>query len=226
MQKTHSFFTTARTTGLLYLGLAITGIVAFLYAKERLYVAFDPMATAENLRSQAQLARIGIAAELALVAFQAIAAVWFFRLFYKIHLTAALGLALFGTVNAILILISGAFWLQALETSQQMPLSTEIAATVLQLFNIHEVLWLVGKLFFGLWLIPMGYLSILAHMPRGVTWFLIGGGVGYMLSLLLNILAPEFAPSAVKMMTIPATIGEFWMIGYLLFKPKALDKQT
>jgi hypothetical protein len=54
-------------------------------------------------------------------------------------------------------------------------------------------------------------------MPRPLGWILIGGGVGYVLSGFVHVLAPGaqvFADVAV----LPATVGEFWMIGYLLIR--------
>ena len=46
---------------------------------------------------------------------------------------------------------------------------------------------------------------------------LVGGGLGYVVSAFTTFLAPE--PGAfVDLLVIPATVGEFWMIGYLLVR--------
>lgn len=208
-----NFFTTSRNTGLFYLALAITGMLAFLFARAELYVAGDATATVSNLVQQEGLARFGIAAELALVGFQALAALWFYKLFKKVNSFAAISLASFGMVNAIGILISNAFWLTALNKA----LNGEQALSFM-LFELHGTTWLVSALFFGLWLIPMGYLARAVNMPKYLSWFLIGGGVGYMLSTFLKILYPDMPASVIEGLTVPASIGEFWMIGYLLFK--------
>lgn len=79
-------------------------------------------------------------------------------------------------------------------------------------------LWSVAGLFFGLWLIPMGYVAATSgRLPKGLGLTLIVGGGGYLVSAFLaNGLAK--APSwLVDGLTLPATFGEFWMIGYLLF---------
>lgn len=207
-------FTTSRITGLLYLALAFTGMYAFLFAKTNLYVAGDAVATMDNLVTQEGLARMGIAAELALVGFQALAAVWFFKLFRKTDLFAAVSLMTFGMVNAVGILISNAFWWVALETA----LAGGAAEQVLILFDLHDAVWLVSSLFFGLWLIPMGYLAIKARMIKYLGWMLMIGGGGYVLSAFLKILSPSLSAGVIEGLTIPATIGEFWMIGYLLVK--------
>lgn len=219
------FMTTSRIAGLLYLGLAITGMLAFLFSREKLYIPGDALSTATNFATQQGLARFGIASELALVIFQSLSALYFFKLFRKINLFAAISLATFGTINTIIILIANAFWLNAFMVATKngtIPPTIDQANTTLILFEIHENLWIVGKLFFGLWLIPMGYLAGLTNMPKLLKWTLIGGGIGYVLSLFLSILAPNIAASTIEMITVPATIGEFWMIGYLLFKKQFL----
>ena len=52
-------------------------------------------------------------------------------------------------------------------------------------------------------------------MPRLLGWLLMIGGVGYILSTFLTYMAPS-AGGVADALTIAASIGEFWMIGYLL----------
>lgn len=112
-----NFLTDTRVTGLLYLGLAITGMFVFLFARSNIYVDGNAQLTNTNLLEKESLARLGIAAELVLVIFQALAAVWFYKLFSKVDNFAAGLVAVFGTVNAVAILISSAMWLSALNAS-------------------------------------------------------------------------------------------------------------
>jgi hypothetical protein len=207
-----SQLTTARITGLLYLGLALTGMFAFLFAQGNIYVEGNAVQTSANLIEKETLARFGIAAELALVGFQALAAVWFYKLFRKKDEFAAGLIAVFGTVNAIVILVATAMWFGALNAA----LDNQVANAQL-LFDLHSNLWAVGNLFFGLWLVPMGYLVRVAKMPRALSWFLFAGGIGYIAAGFATILLadPKLLP---ELLPLPATVGEFWIIGYLLFK--------
>ena len=77
----HALIRTARMTGLFYLGLAITGVLGFLLIRPRLFAAGDPAATLANLVDNESLARAGVALELLIVVTQALAAIWFYRLF-------------------------------------------------------------------------------------------------------------------------------------------------
>ncbi|MGN6577244.1 MAG: DUF4386 domain-containing protein, partial [Nocardioides sp.] len=95
---------TARTTGLLYLGLAVTGAIGYQLVRGQLYASDNPGATLSNLVEHASLARLGIVLELGIVLTQALAAVWFYRLFRSVDSFAAGLIAAFGMVNAVAIL--------------------------------------------------------------------------------------------------------------------------
>jgi hypothetical protein len=90
----------ARTTGLLYLGLAVTGVLGFLVIRTRLFDPDDPAATLANLVEHESLARFGIAVGLGIVITQALVAVWFDRLFRSVDHFAAGALAAFGLASA------------------------------------------------------------------------------------------------------------------------------
>ena len=95
-----SLIRTARITGLLYLGLAITGVLGFLVVRPRLFDSSNPDATLANLLEHEGLARLGIALELGIVVTQALTAVWFYRLFRSVDTFAAGTLAAYDRVPA------------------------------------------------------------------------------------------------------------------------------
>jgi hypothetical protein len=204
---------TARITGLLYLGLAITGGLGFLVLRPRLF-ASDAGATLANLTQQESLARVAVALELGVVLTQALTAIWFYRLFRPVDPVAAGSIAAFGLVNAVAILASAAF----LTTAVDLATTGGDAATVQTLGLVSNNFWAVGALFFGLWLIPMGICVLRSRsMPRPLGWVLVVGGVGYIVSGFVSALAPG-AEAVTTALTLPASVGEFWMIGYLLVR--------
>jgi hypothetical protein len=211
---------TARTTGLLYLGLAITGLLGFMLIRNQLFVADDAQATLANLLQHESVARLGIVLEMGVVITQALVALWFYRLFRGVNSFAAGSLAAFGMVNAAAILVSAALLATALEVSQDPSLTQSggAATTVQLLYVVCGHLWIVGGIFFGLWLIPMGWLARQSGwMPNLLGWILMIGGLGYIANALLTYLIPNPGP-AVELLTIPATVGELWMVGYLCLR--------
>lgn len=209
---------TARLAGISYLGLAISGILGFLLIRSRLYEAGDAVATAANLVEQEGLARGGIAADLTIVVTQAMAALYFFKLFRRVDSFAAGSLAAFGFMNSAAILVATVFSATALEVALDGSATAGGAATTLLLYELSGAAWDVGSLFFGLWLIPMGWLVLRSEfMPRQMGWILVIGGIGYMLAAYVTHLLPDLTVVA-DVLTVPASIGEFWMIGYLLVR--------
>lgn len=208
---------TARVTGLLYLGVALTGGIGFLAVRSRLFVDGDPTATLSNLVENEGLARLGVILELGLVLTQALCALWFFRLFRSVDSFAASAIAVFGMVNAVAILGSAALLASAVDVAGgALDDPSSAAGTAQLLYVVSGQLWSVAGLFFGLWLIPMGWLAWRSGwMPAALGWLLMIGGVGYILSTFLTYVAPS-AGGLADSLTIAASIGEFWMIGYLL----------
>ncbi len=204
---------TARTTGGLYLGLALTGMLGFLILRPML-VDPDPATTLANLQEHETLARLEIGAEMAVVVFQALAALWFFRLFRAVDDVAAGAIALFGAINAVAIMGSAACLATALDAASGSAGAAE--GTPQLMYVLSENLWGVGNLFFGLWLVPMGWCVLRsATMPRMLGRILLVGGAGYVLSGFVTYLLPDAGVLA-GVLVVPATVGELWMVGYLL----------
>jgi hypothetical protein len=201
----------ARTTGLLYLAMLPTGMLGFLVIRPRLVDPDSADATLANVVAAEQLARTAVSLELALVVVQALAALWFFRLFRRLDAVTAGALAAFGTVNAVVVLGSAA----AVGTGIDAALAGDAPATAL-MFLLADHLWDAGAVFFGLWLVPMGMLAVRAGLPRLLGGLLVVGGVGYVLSAFWQTLVPS-APAVGDLLVLPATVGEVWMIVALLW---------
>ena len=209
---------TARVTGLLYLAFFITGILGSLVVRGQLFAAENAQATLINLLDNEWLARVGIALELSIVLTQALTAVWFYRLFNSIDTLAAGSLTAFGLVNAVAILTSAALLATALDAATDASLSIAggQAATVQLLYVVSGQVWGVAALFFGLWLLPMGWLVLRSRwMPQALGWTLIAGGLGYTLSAFVTYLFPNVELVS-QLLTVPSIVGEVWITGYLI----------
>lgn len=206
---------TARITAIWYLMLAILGVVGFLVLHPKIYVSGNLPQTLANLKDQETIARLRVLLEFTIVISQAVAAVYFYKLFKGINATASWALAAWGSINSAVIMLSAIAMSGAINVATStLPEGDQLI--MIRLFDqIIRNSWGVGSLFFGLWLIPMGYVVVSSQcMPVWLGRTLILGGLGYIASAFLTYAGVHF--SWIDMLTIPATIGEFWIIGYLL----------
>ncbi len=207
---------TARITGIWYLMMAITGILGFMVFHSQIFISGNPEQTLVNLVELESTARIRLLLEFAIVLSQALTAVWFFKLFKDNYEWEAWTLGIWGMVNAIAIMISAISIASAIGVASSDISTMEDKVLLIQIFqNIISNAWGVGSIFFGLWLFPMGFIVIKSkRMPVWLGRIIIIGGIGYLISTIISYSGIDFSFN--RFLTLPATIGEFWMIGYLL----------
>lgn len=210
-----------RLAGLGYLGLAVFGMLGFLVVRPAFVIPGDAVATVAAIAADPTMLQVGIALELLVVISQAVAAVGFFMLFLADRPGAGFAVASFGLANAVLILGSAGLLVAALTVTGDASLapSGDTAATVNLLFALSAIAWNVGGVFFGLWLIPMGWFALSTkHFPRVLGILLVAGGIGYILGSVIGAAVPAAPDALVNALPLPATVGELWMVGYLLFR--------
>jgi len=208
--------TSARLTGVWYLTLAISGILGFMIFHSQIFIADDPRKTLTNLTNLESISRIRLLLELIIVVSQALAAAWFYKLFREIDPWAAWTIGVWGMMNSAIIMISAISMGSAIEIAKSATPSYEDKVVAIQLLlNLITNAWGIGGIFFGLWLLPMGYIVIKSkRMPVWLGRVLIIGGIGYLLHTFINSIGIDH--NVLEFLVIPATAGEFWMIGYLL----------
>jgi hypothetical protein len=206
---------TARLAGIWYLALAITGVLGFVVYHPQVFVTDDPAKTLANLTESESAARIRLLLEFGIIVSQALAAVYFYKLFRSINEWGAWSLGIWGTVNSAVIMVSAIAMGAAIDMAASSSTQEDKIVMIQLLTRLSANAWGVGGLFFGLWLIPMGYVVVTSkRMPPWLGRILILGGVGYLLSTFISYAG--YSNAVISSLTIPATVGEFWMIGYLL----------
>nr|WP_293300733.1 DUF4386 domain-containing protein [Allomuricauda sp.] len=207
---------TARITGVWYLMMAISGILGFMVFHSEIFVSGNPEQTLTNLVELKSTARIRLLLEFAIVISQALTAVWFYKLFKDNYEWEAWTLGIWGMVNAVAIMISAISIASAIGVANSDISTMGDKILLIQVFqNIISNAWGIGGLFFGLWLFPMGYIVIKSkRMPVWLGRVIVLGGIGYLISTVIRYAGIDFSFN--RFLILPATIGEFWMIGYLL----------
>jgi len=213
--KQSELVTTARTAGIWYLALAISGMLGFLIFHPQVFDSENSQKTLTNLIDLESIARTRLLLEFAIIVSQALTAVWFYKLFRNINEWAAWSVGIWGMINSVAIMISAISMGSAIEIASSSQTVEDKLILIELLSSLITNAWGVGGLFFGLWLIPLGYIVTSSkRMPVWLGRILIIGGIGYLTSAVVNYLGIE--SPLLGYLTIPATVGEFWMIGYLL----------
>lgn len=210
--------TLARLTGLAYAGMLPGGLIGFVTI--RATMQGDTAAeTLANIAEHGTLVRWGIVGMLSVVLAQALASWAFYSLFRASSPTSAWAIAGFGLVNATLIGAGAAGSMLALHIAENADQFADPAGLAHVFYLFEGNAWAVGNIFFGLWLIPMGWAARTTgyfHAGKVLGWILMVGGVGYTLAAFATV-SPQLADSSVSLaLSMPATVGEFWMIFALL----------
>ncbi|WP_425390759.1 DUF4386 domain-containing protein [Ekhidna sp.] len=152
---------------------AILGMFSLLYVPSELIDLSNSVLTANNISENEWLFRLGIAGSLLTQLF-VIAAVWFlYKLFYTDYKEATILMAIFALVGIPIDMLSTANELLVLEVLDQ-------PDQVLYLIQQSRKGTAIATIFWGLWLLPIGYMIIKSPLfPRLVGWLVILAGAAY-----------------------------------------------
>ncbi len=213
----------ARVAGLLYLIVVLTGIFSIAYVPAQTQVSGDAAATVAKIASHEGLFRLGIAAGLICYTAFLLLPLALYRLLSPHGKLAATLMVALAVVSVPLSFVNLQHKLYVLTLLGNAPYLHAFAQEAL---NAHVMLALqaygngilVSKLFWGLWLLPFGWLVFTSHqLPRILGILLMLGCLGYVIDVFVRLLIPDFAASSVAgYITLPATLGEIGTCLWLL----------
>ena len=213
----------ARMAGLLYLVVVLTGLFSLLYVPSQISVDGDTAATVDNIVAHNSLFRLGIAMELiGHVVFLVLPFV-LYKLLGPVNREAAALMVAFAVVSVplsfvnninklnVLSLLSGADYLRAFTVEQ-------LHARVMLSLDAYDNGILVSTIFWGLWLLPFGYLVFkCGYLPKVLGILLMIGCFGYLINFLLVELLPGYAgTTTARVVRMPAALGELGTCLWLL----------
>ena len=229
---------TARLAGLLYLVSSLPAPFALIYVPSKVFVAGDPAATAERLRTYSDLVRAGIAASLASGLLFIFVPLVLYRLFKPTSQWPALAMlvlillsfpiSLFSNVNQIAALNlaggGGAAGSAGPLAAFAAPQRDALAYLALQL---HHQELMVAEIFWGLWLFPFGICVMRSgFIPRFIGVLLMIAGSGYVLDAFAELACPQYVELTTKLTTF-TNFCELPIIFWLLIwgaKPQRVSR--
>lgn len=224
----------ARLAGLLYLVVGITGGFAE-FTRAGIRVAGDPTATATNVRAGADMLRLAFAADLVDITCFVLAA---FALYAVLNGTSKGAAAIFVVFNAIAVAVMAANLLPhaaslvlATDPTYATALGTAtVDALALFFLDLHHIGYLVAQVFFGGWLMPLGYVVYRSgRLPRALGVALMLGCVGYLVDVAASVASPTFTTGLTTFVAFPAGLTEIAFAVWLAAKgagPRGADSRV
>ncbi|MFN7184473.1 MAG: DUF4386 domain-containing protein [Thermomonas haemolytica] len=203
-----------RTAGALYLVVVLSGMFCLAYVPPQLG------ATLAEARAHSGLFRAGIAAFLLMQVAFLLVPLALYRVFADVDRRAAVLMVALAAVSVPIGLVAVTHRLEALSLLQDPAHAGEAAQAAFSasLRRYGQGLR-IASLFWGLWLLPFGWLVLRsARLPRVLGLLLVLGGIGYVAKA-LGGLAPDIAASGLlDQATLPAALGEIgsclWLLAF------------
>ncbi len=169
----------ARTAGIFYLLVGIVGKFAEGYLDPKIYVANDAAATVGNLLTNSTLVRIGVVAHMMNAVFFILTAMTLYILLKHVNKTVARTMLVFVALSAGITTLNAVFQFVGLRIATDSTYATAFGVAgsnaLAQIFlEIQHYGTLSAQVFFGLWLVPLGYLAYKSRLfPRVLGYVLI-----------------------------------------------------
>lgn len=225
-----------RLAGALYLLVVLTGIFTLAYVPSRIPLSGDPAAALGAIRASEPLFRMGIAAFLVMQVSFLLLPLALFPLLRPAGPSAAAAMVALVAASVPVALVSLSARLDLLSLVADARYAAATAAEPLQIEALLAVSryyngLTITRLFWGCWLLPLGYLVLKSGlMPRVLGGLLILGGLGYIVDVFGELLVPGYADSLLPtLVTRPAALGEIGTCLWLLVvggRPTRFTEET
>jgi hypothetical protein len=227
--------TYARIGGILYLFIIVVGIFGELFVRGGLIVPGDAAATANNIMDSEMLFRLGLAGDILGYVSGIALAIILYVLLEPVSRNLAL-LAAFLTMTSIAVFgLNGLFHLAAVLVlggagpSNSAPLSSpdylkafdpqQLDALAYLLLRLHGYGFAIALIFFGFFLVVLGYLIYRSgYLPRIIGVLLVIGGLSYLTNSFAQIVAPALAASLLPWVLLPPFLAESGLALWLTLK--------
>ena len=207
----------ARLAGALYAVNILAGLFCLMYVPTHVIVHADPAATLSRLVAHESLFRAGIAANvIAHVAFLLLPLA-LYALLSPVNGRAAVVMVALALACIPIDFVAIANQLDVLSLLRDAAVNPgmQTQAAVWSLLGAYDIKLLVAEVFWGLWLLPFGYLVFKSgFLPRILGICLMLGCFSYLIDFFQRLLAPHINLPGYVM--LPAALGEMgialWML--------------
>lgn len=212
--------TTARLAGLFFLLMVVFGLFAEIFFRQKLFVANDPSATASNILSNESLYRAGIASDILMSLCYLFTALVLYKLLAPVNKNLAAMMVVLAAAGSIMLLsnIQSEFApLAILSGNKYMSTFTasQIQSLAMQSYQSYQHGYVIGQVFFALWVLPLGLLIHSSRfIPRAFGILFVLEAFLALSAVFVHFLIPS--ESIETILLLPGTIAEFSFMIWLL----------
>lgn len=221
----------AHLAGLVYFVVVITGIFSLMYVPSTLFFKSDAALTYQKILESKSLYKWSIVAHITCYLAFLFLPLILYRLLHHVHPKAAIAMVTLALVSVPIAFMN-------LQTKFTVLSFIEGDVVTLGLSHIEPAKYVlfyldqfghgltVVSIFWGLWLLPLGYLIYNSGMlPKVLGVLLMAGCFGYMINIFGDILIDQYySHSWSKYVSIPASIGEIGTCLWLLIMGVKINK--
>lgn len=189
----------ARVAGVSYLITIITGVFAEVFVRGSLVVRDDAAATAKNLLAHESFYRLGLVADLVMLASYVVVTLLFYVLFKPAGRSLSLLAALFSLMGIAVLAANSLNHLAPLVFLGDAPFlrvfdAPELEALALAALKLHGRGYSIAGMFFGIYCVLIGDLTFRSRfLPRILGVLMAIGGLGYVTDSFTSLLFPALA---------------------------------
>ena len=204
---------TARIAGLLFLLMVISGLFAEIFFRQKLFTD-DIAITVDNILHNDFLYRAGILCDIVMPLCYLFTALALYKLLVSVNKNIAMLMVLFAAVGSVLLLSNV---LNEFAPLVILNANDQLGELAMLSFNAYGHGYMIGQVFFALWVLPLGVLIYRSKfLPKVFGVLFVIEVVCGLMSVVVHFLIPN--ESIESLLLMEGVIAEFGFMFWLLIR--------
>lgn len=219
-----------RTAGLFFLLMVVAGLFTEIFVRQRLIVVGDAQATANQILSHPLLYRLGITSDIVMALSYLFTALALYCLLESVSKKLASLMVVFASLGCVMLLMNVLYQAVPLYILQGGNYLTGIPLVERQAYALFFIElfghgYVLGQVFFALWVLPLGFLIIKSSfIPKIFGIFFVSEAALALLAVFVHFLIPNAMVE--NCLLVPGMIAEFSFLFWLLYSMRLLAKSV
>jgi len=212
---------TARIAGLLFLLTVMTGLFAEIFFRQKLFTN-DIATTVDNILHNTFLYRVGILSDIIMSVSYLFTALALYKLLVSVDKNISMLMVLFAAAGCVLLLSNilnefAPLYLMTASVQTGVLSSEQLNAMAMLSYSAYGHGYMIGQVFFALWVLPLGVLVYRSKfMPKVFGTLFIVEAICGLLSVAAHFLLANVLIESVLL--LPGTIAEIAFLFWLLIR--------